>query len=122
MNYCIYLLKFEEYKGGMLSTKNPLIKVGISKENAETRIKNNTRLEGKIDNDSVAWKELFGKITILGQVTSLTQEKAREVEKRILEKWGSKDFSMKEYCSGIGEFRIYSLDRENEAKQRLWML
>jgi len=122
MNYCIYLLKFEEYKGSMLSTKNPLIKIGISKENAETRIRNNTRLEGRMDNDSVAWKELFGKITILGQVTSLTQEKAREVEKRILEKWGSKDFSMKEYCSGIGEFRIYSLDRENEAKQRLWML
>jgi len=122
MNYCIYLLKFEEYKGSMLSTKNPLIKIGISKENAETRIRNNTRLEGKIDNDSVAWNELFGKIIILGQVTSITQEKAREVEGKILSKWGSKDFAMKEYCSGIGEFRIYNLDRENIAKQLLWMI
>jgi hypothetical protein len=106
----------------MLSTKNPLIKIGISKENAETRIRNNTRLEGKIDNDSVAWNELFGKIIILGQVTSITQEKAREVEGKILSKWGSKDFAMKEYCSGIGEFRIYNLDRENKAKQILWMI
>jgi hypothetical protein len=29
---------------------------------------------------------------------------------------------MKEYCSGIGEFRIYNLDRENIAKQILCML
>jgi hypothetical protein len=122
MNYCIYILKFEEYKGGMLSTKNPLIKVGISKENAETRIRNNRVLENRINSDSVPWKELFGKITILGQVTSLTQDRARMVEKKVLEKWGAKDFAMKEYCSGIGEFRIYSLDRENTAKQLLWML
>ena len=122
MNYCIYVLKFDEYKGNGLSTKNPLIKVGISKENAETRIRNNTRLESRIDNDSVPWRELFGKITILGQVTSISQEKAREVEGKILDKWGSKDFAMKEYCSGIGEFRIYNLDRENIAKQILWML
>jgi len=122
MNYCIYVLRFDEYKGSGLSTKNPLIKVGISKENAETRIKNNTRLEARSNNDSVAWRELFGKITILGQVTSISQEKAREVEGKILDKWGSKDFAMKEYCSGIGEFRIYNLDRENIAKQILWML
>ena len=122
MNYCIYVLRFDEYKGSGLSTKNPLIKVGISKENAETRIKNNTRLEARSDNDSVSWRELFGKITILGQVTSITQEKARMVEKKVLEKWGAKDFAMKEYCSGIGEFRIYNLDRENIAKQLLWML
>jgi hypothetical protein len=122
MNYCIYVLKFDGYKGSGLSTKNPLIKVGISKENAETRIKNNTRLEARSDNDSVSWRELFGKITILGQVTSISQEKAREVEGKILDKWGSKDFAMKEYCSGIGEFRIYNLDRENIAKQILWML
>ena len=122
MNYCIYVLRFDEYKGSGLSTKNPLIKVGISKENAETRIRNNTRLEARSDNDSVSWRELFGKITILGQVTSISQEKAREVEGKILDKWGSKDFAMKEYCSGIGEFRIYNLDRENIAKQILWML
>ncbi len=122
MNYCIYVLKFDEYKGSGLSTKNPLIKVGISKENAETRIRNNTRLETRSNNDSVSWRELFGEITILGQVTSISQEKAREVEGKILDKWGSKDFAMKEYCSGIGEFRIYNLDRENIAKQILWML
>ena len=122
MNYCIYVLKFDEYKGSGLSTKNPLIKVGISKENAETRIRNNRVLENKINSDSVPWRDLFGKITILGQVTSISQEKAREVEGKILDKWGSKDFAMKEYCSGIGEFRIYNLDRENIAKQILWML
>jgi len=122
MNYCIYVLKFDGYKGSGLSTKNPLIKVGISKENAETRIRNNRVLENKINSDSVPWRDLFGKITILGQVTSISQEKAREVEGKILDKWGSKDFAMKEYCSGIGEFRIYNLDRENIAKQYLWML
>jgi hypothetical protein len=56
------------------------------------------------------------------ELTGLNQTKAREIEKKILTKWGIKDFTMDEYVSGINEFRIYNLDRENLAKQILWMV
>lgn len=121
-SYCVYILKFDGYNGKKISTKNPLIKVGISYNNAETRIKNNTAITNLDRTDDVPWKELFDKIKIIEQVTGLNQTKAREIEKKILTKWGIKDFTMDEYVSGINEFRIYNLDRENLAKQILWMV
>ena len=121
-SYCVYILKFDGYKGKKISTKNPLIKVGISYDNAETRIKNNTTITNLDRTDDVPWKELFDKVKIIEQVTGLNQTKAREIEKKILTKWGIKDFTMDEYISGINEFRIYNLDRENLAKQILWMV
>ena len=121
-SYCVYILKFDGYNGKKISTKNPLIKVGISYNNAETRIKNNTAITNLDRTDDVPWKELFDKIKIIEQVTGLNQTKAREIEKKILTKWGIKDFTMDEYISGINEFRIYNLDRENLAKQILWMV
>ena len=121
-SYCVYILKFDGYKGKKISTKNPLIKVGISYDNAETRIKNNTTITNLDRTDDVPWKELFDKVKIIEQVTGLNQTKAREIEKKILTKWGIKDFTMDEYVSGINEFRIYNLDRENLAKQILWMV
>jgi hypothetical protein len=121
-SYCVYILKFDEYNGKKISTKNPLIKVGISYNNAETRIKNNTTITNLDRTDDVPWKELFNKVKIIEQVTGLNQTKAREIEKKILTKWGIKDFTMDEYVSGINEFRIYNLDRENLAKQILWMV
>ena len=121
-SYCVYILKFDGYKGKKISTKNPLIKVGISYNNAETRIKNNTTITNLDRTDDVPWKELFDKVKIIEQVTGLNQTKAREIEKKILTKWGIKDFTMDEYVSGINEFRIYNLDRENLAKQILWMV
>jgi hypothetical protein len=121
-SYCVYILKFDGYNGKKISTKNPLIKVGISYNNAETRIKNNTTITNLDRTDDVPWKELFNKVKIIEQVTGLNQTKAREIEKKILTKWGIKDFTMDEYVSGINEFRIYNLDRENLAKQILWMV
>lgn len=121
-SYCVYILKFDGYNGKKISTKNPLIKVGISYNNAETRIKNNTAITNLDRTDDVPWKELFDKVKIIEQVTGLNQTKAREIEKKILTKWGIKDFTMDEYVSGINEFRIYNLDRENLAKQILWMV
>lgn len=121
-SYCVYILKFDGYKGKKISTKNPLIKVGISYDNAETRIKNNTAIANLDRSDDVPWKQLFTKVKIIEQVTGLNQTKAREIEKKILTKWGIKDFTMDEYVSGINEFRIYNLDRENLAKQIFWML
>ena len=121
-SYCIYILKFNGYKGKKISTQNPLIKIGISYDNAETRIKNNSIIANQDRSDDVPWKELFDKVTIVEQVTGLTQAKAREVEKKILSKWGIKDFTMNEYVSGINEFRIYNIDRETIAKQHLWMV
>lgn len=121
-SYCVYILKFDGYNGKKISTKNPLIKVGISYNNAETRIKNNTTITNLDRTDDVPWKELFDKVKIIEQVTGLNQTKAREIEKKILTKWGIKDFTMDEYVSGINEFRIYNLDRENLAKQILWMV
>ena len=121
-SYCVYILKFDGYNGKKISTKNPLIKVGISYDNAETRIKNNTTITNLDRTDDVPWKELFDKVKIIEQVTGLNQTKAREIEKKILTKWGIKDFTMDEYVSGINEFRIYNLDRENLAKQILWMV
>ena len=121
-SYCVYILKFDGYNGKKISTKNPLIKVGISYNNAETRIKNNTTITNLDRTDDVPWKELFDKVKIIEQVTGLNQTKAREIEKKILTKWGIKDFTMDEYISGINEFRIYNLDRENLAKQILWMV
>ena len=121
-SYCVYILKFDGYNGKKISTKNPLIKVGISYNNAETRIKNNTAITNLDRTDDVPWKELFDKVKIIEQVTGLNQTKAREIEKKILTKWGIKDFTMDEYISGINEFRIYNLDRENLAKQILWMV
>lgn len=121
-SYCVYILKFEGYKGKKISTNNPLIKIGISYDNAETRIKNNTAIANLDRSDDIPWKELFDKVKIIEQVTGLSQTKAREIEKKILAKWGIKDFSMNEYVSGINEFRIYNLDRENLAKQMLWMV
>lgn len=121
-SYCVYILKFDGYNGKKISTKNPLIKVGISYNNAETRIKNNTAITNLDRTDDVPWKKLFDKIKIIEQVTGLNQTKAREIEKKILTKWGIKDFTMDEYVSGINEFRIYNLDRENLAKQILWMV
>jgi hypothetical protein len=121
-SYCVYILKFDGYNGKKISTKNPLIKVGISYNNAETRIKNNTTITNLDRTDDVPWKELFNKVKIIEQLTGLNQTKAREIEKKILTKWGIKDFTMDEYVSGINEFRIYNLDRENLAKQILWMV
>jgi hypothetical protein len=121
-SYCVYILKFDGYNGKKISTKNPLIKVGISYNNAETRIKNNTTITNLDRTDDVPWKELFDKVEIIEQVIGLNQTKAREIEKKILTKWGIKDFTMDEYVSGINEFRIYNLDRENLAKQILWMV
>jgi hypothetical protein len=121
-SYCVYILKFDGYNGKKISTKNPLIKVGISYNNAETRIKNNTTITNLDRTDDVPWKELFDKVEIIEQVIGLNQTKAKEIEKKILTKWGIKDFTMDEYVSGINEFRIYNLDRENLAKQILWMV
>jgi hypothetical protein len=121
-SYCIYILKFNGYKGKKISTQNPLIKIGISYDNAETRIKNNSIIANQDRSDDVPWKELFDKVTIVEQVTGLTQAKAREVEKKILSKWGTKDFTMNEYVSDINEFRIYNIDRETIAKQHRWMV
>ena len=121
-SYCVYILKFDGYNGKKISTKNPLIKVGISYNSAETRIKNNTTITNLDRTDDVPWKELFDKVEIIEQVIGLNQTKAREIEKKILTKWGIKDFTMDEYVSGINEFRIYNLDRENLAKQILWMV
>ena len=121
-SYCVYILKFDGYNGKKISTKNPLIKVGISYNNAETRIKNNTTITNLDRTDDVPWKELFDKVEIIEQVIGLNQIKAKEIEKKILTKWGIKDFTMDEYVSGINEFRIYNLDRENLAKQILWMV
>lgn len=120
--YCIYLLKFEGYRGERITTNNPLIKVGICYGDAQFRIRNNSLIANQERTDDIPWKNLFQSVTILEQIIGLTEDKAREMENKILSKWGIKDFLMKEYVSGISEFRIYNLDREVIAKQLLYML
>jgi hypothetical protein len=71
-SYCVYILKFDGYNGKKISTKNPLIKVGISYNNAETRIKNNTTITNLDRTDDVPWKELFNKVKIIEQLTNRT--------------------------------------------------
>ena len=107
MKYVVYLWKLEDYRGRYCSHSS-LLKFGHSKESATFRLDYNERVEGEL-----AYRKLWGKITILGEKEFSTKQEAEDYEDMVRTLDPRKDCSVAELVKGITELRAYTPQRED---------
>ena len=108
--------KYKVYLASLQNNEFNLLKVGITQFiDAEDRFAYNYKAftEGR---EPEAYINLFPKITLCASVTVENRAKALELESKILNGWGAKDFWIESKLSGINELRKYTPQRYAIAK------
>ena len=108
--------KCKVYLASLQNNELNLLKVGITQFiDAQDRFNYNYKAftEGK---EPEAYINLFPKITLCASVTVESKTKAEELEAKILNGWGVKDFWIESKLSGITELRKYTPQRYAIAK------
>ena len=113
MKYVVYCLRLRGYLGKNI-TSSKLLKLGISKNSADFRLKMNSKYEG--DN---SYRSLFKSVEILAEKSFNSREQALDYENKILTFIGDKDCSIYEKVSGVTELRTWNQVRENQILQLL---
>ena len=108
--------QYKVYLASLQNNEFNLLKVGITQFiDAEDRFTYNYKAftEGR---EPEAYINLFPKIILCASVTVESKTKAEELEAKILNGWGAKDFWIESKLSGITELRKYTPQRYAIAK------
>ncbi len=108
--------KYKIYLASLKNSELNLLKIGITQfVDAEDRFNWNYK-EYTRGIEPEAYHNLFPEITICDSVIVENKAQAEEIEAKILNGWGAKDFWLESQLSGITELRKYTSQRYAIAK------